>query len=172
MDGLSPPNGTAAPRGAPISGPLTRVKQGLSRSLTDSPPRRSGHVTGPECSDSQADSAGCEDRAGGRRHAGGMACGIPRTRRRSIQGSRNLSRGLRRHCVIGCADPRSVPRCRPGSDDEDQDVAPGVWHARGDVSCVQPCREASRLAGPDTVPRDSHGRVGWVAGTADQSPVL
>jgi hypothetical protein len=41
-----------------ISGPLTPVTSGLSRSLTDTPPRRSGHVTGPNGTDSQADSAG------------------------------------------------------------------------------------------------------------------
>ncbi len=58
MDGLSPPSGTAAPRGAPISGPLTPVTSGLSRSLAETPPRRSGHVTGPDSADSQADSAG------------------------------------------------------------------------------------------------------------------
>jgi hypothetical protein len=39
-----------------ISGPLTPVKRGLSRSLADTPPRRSGHVTGPDGTDSQADS--------------------------------------------------------------------------------------------------------------------
>ena len=32
---------------------------------------------------------------------------------------------------------------------------------RGDVPCVQPCREAGRLAAPDTVPHDSHGGAGW-----------
>ena len=41
-----------------ISGPLTPVMSGLSRSLADTPPRRSGHVTGPDGTDSQADSAG------------------------------------------------------------------------------------------------------------------
>ena len=41
-----------------ISGPLTPVTKGLSRSLADSPPRRSGHVTGPDGTASQADSAG------------------------------------------------------------------------------------------------------------------
>ena len=41
-----------------ISGPLTPVTSGLSRSLTDSPLRRSGHITGPDGTDSQADSAG------------------------------------------------------------------------------------------------------------------
>jgi hypothetical protein len=40
-----------------ISGPLTPVMSGLSRSLADTPPRRSGHVTGPDGTDSQADSA-------------------------------------------------------------------------------------------------------------------
>jgi hypothetical protein len=40
-----------------ISGPLTSVMSGLSRSLADSPLRRSGHVTGPDGTDSQADSA-------------------------------------------------------------------------------------------------------------------
>ena len=40
-----------------ISGPLTPVTKGLSQSLTDSSPRRSGHVTGPDGTDSQADSA-------------------------------------------------------------------------------------------------------------------
>ena len=41
-----------------ISVPLTPVKTCLSRSLADTPPRRSGHVTGPDGTDSQADSAG------------------------------------------------------------------------------------------------------------------
>ena len=41
-----------------ISGPLTPVTRGLSRSLADTPPRRSGHVTGPDGTASQADSAG------------------------------------------------------------------------------------------------------------------
>ena len=41
-----------------ISGPLTPVKKGLSRSLADSPSRRSGHATGPDGTASQADSAG------------------------------------------------------------------------------------------------------------------
>jgi hypothetical protein len=41
-----------------ISGPLTPVTKGLSRSLADTPPRRSEHVTGPDGTDSQADSAG------------------------------------------------------------------------------------------------------------------
>jgi len=40
-----------------ISGPLTPVTSGLSRSLADTPPCRSGHVTGPDSTDSQADSA-------------------------------------------------------------------------------------------------------------------
>ena len=39
-----------------ISGPLTPVTSGLSRSLADTPPRRSGHVTSPDGTDSQADS--------------------------------------------------------------------------------------------------------------------
>jgi hypothetical protein len=41
-----------------ISGPLTPVMNGLSRTLTESLPRRSGRVTDPDCADSQADSAG------------------------------------------------------------------------------------------------------------------
>ena len=41
-----------------ISVPLTPVTSGLSRSPADTPPRRSGHVTGPDGTDSQADSAG------------------------------------------------------------------------------------------------------------------
>ena len=41
-----------------ISGPLTPVTRGLSRSLADTLLRRSGHVTGPDGTDSQADSAG------------------------------------------------------------------------------------------------------------------
>ena len=139
-----------------ISGPLTPVTSGLSRSLADTPPRRSGHVTGPDGTDSQADSAGCEDRAGGRRHAGGMACGLPRTRRRSVHGSSRVrGRGP------GKAMTQSVPRCRPAAVMRIRDVAPGFGHDQGHVTYVQPCREASRLAGPDTVPHDSHGRAGW-----------
>src|ERR1700722_6195031 len=41
-----------------ISGPLTPVASGLSRSLAGTPPRRSGRITGPDGTDSQADSAG------------------------------------------------------------------------------------------------------------------
>ena len=41
-----------------ISGPLTPVMSGVSRSLADTPPRRSGRVTGPDGTASQADSAG------------------------------------------------------------------------------------------------------------------
>jgi hypothetical protein len=41
-----------------ISGPLTPVTSGLSRSLADTPPCRSGHITSPDGTDSQADSAG------------------------------------------------------------------------------------------------------------------
>ncbi len=41
-----------------ISGPLTPVTKGLSRTLTRSLSCRSGHVTGPDGTDSQADSAG------------------------------------------------------------------------------------------------------------------
>jgi hypothetical protein len=40
-----------------ISVPLTPVTSGLSRSLADTSPRRSGCVTGPDSTDSQADSA-------------------------------------------------------------------------------------------------------------------
>ena len=40
-----------------ISGPLNPVTKGLSRSLADSPNRRSGRVTGLDGTDSQADSA-------------------------------------------------------------------------------------------------------------------
>jgi hypothetical protein len=43
--------------GRAISGPLTPVTSGLSRSLADSPLRRSDHLTGPDGTDSQADSA-------------------------------------------------------------------------------------------------------------------
>jgi hypothetical protein len=38
-----------------IIGPLTPVTSGLSRALADSPLRRSGHVTGPDGTASQAD---------------------------------------------------------------------------------------------------------------------
>ena len=41
-----------------ISGPLTPVTSGLSRSLADTPPRRSDRITSPDGADSQADSAG------------------------------------------------------------------------------------------------------------------
>ena len=51
------------------------------------------------------------------------------------------------------AGPAAVMRIR--------DVAPGVGHDQRHVTCVQPCREAGRSAGPDTVPHDSHGRAGW-----------
>jgi hypothetical protein len=106
-----------------------------------------------------------------------MADGLPRTRRRSIHASRNLSRALRRHCVIGCADPGQNPSAvRSGS----SRVRGGVWagqrrgrcHRAGLVSALtprtlwstsgtprgdaspasRPCR-ASRLASPDMAPR-------------------
>src|SRR5579864_7086954 len=41
-----------------ISGPLTPVTSAPSRSLADTPSRRSGCMTGPDGTDSQADSAG------------------------------------------------------------------------------------------------------------------
>ena len=47
-----------APARRAISGPLTPVTGGLSRSLVDTPLRRSGHATGPDGTASQADSAG------------------------------------------------------------------------------------------------------------------
>ncbi len=43
-----------------ISGPLSPVTSGLSRSLPDTPPRRSGHVTCPDGTASQADSLGLQ----------------------------------------------------------------------------------------------------------------
>jgi hypothetical protein len=42
-----------------ISGPLTPVRGGLSRSLADRLTRRSGHVTGPDGTASQADTPTC-----------------------------------------------------------------------------------------------------------------
>jgi hypothetical protein len=50
------PDRTAVRRA--ISGPLTPVTSGLSRSLADTPPRRPDGITGPDGTDSQADSAG------------------------------------------------------------------------------------------------------------------
>jgi hypothetical protein len=47
-----------------ISGPLTGVKRVLSRSLTDNPFRRSAHIEGPDCTDSQADSPTLEPSLG------------------------------------------------------------------------------------------------------------
>jgi hypothetical protein len=47
-----------APARRAISGPLTPLTGGLSRSLADTPLRRSGHATGPDGTASQADSAG------------------------------------------------------------------------------------------------------------------
>jgi hypothetical protein len=49
-----------------ISGPLTPVTSGLSRSLADSRSSSSGRLNGPDGTDSQADSSDCKDRAGGR----------------------------------------------------------------------------------------------------------
>jgi hypothetical protein len=74
-----------------ISVPLAPVTRGLSRSLTDIPPRRSGHVTSPDGTDSQADSPRSARLGVGSRHAGGKVGGLPRTRRRSIHASRNQS---------------------------------------------------------------------------------
>jgi hypothetical protein len=54
--GMATSTGRTAVRRA-ISGPLTPVTSGLSRSLADTLPRRSGHVTGPDGTDSQADSS-------------------------------------------------------------------------------------------------------------------
>jgi len=49
------PPAWAGPR---FAGPLTSVTSSLSRSFADTPPRRSGHVTGSDCTDSQAENAG------------------------------------------------------------------------------------------------------------------
>jgi hypothetical protein len=144
----APPSAHAGPwvRRA-INGPLTPVKRGLSRSLADSLPCRSGHVTGPDGIASQADSPAWRNGAGGRNYAGGKVGGLPRTRRGSIHASRNLSRApaaslrdrLRRPWTepvcrqvrqqsgsgegSGQAAVRSVPQCRPGSSDDDRGAA-------------------------------------------------
>ena len=53
------PSAQAEPRFARAIGALlTLGTSGPARSLADTPPRRSGHVTGPDGTDSQADSAG------------------------------------------------------------------------------------------------------------------
>jgi hypothetical protein len=96
-----------------------------------------------------------------------MADGLPRTRRRSIHASRNLSRApsasllnrLRRPWTkpvcrqvrqqsgsgrsLGRATARSVPPCRPGISTDAQDAVVDVGHApRRRVSCVKamPCQ--------------------------------
>ena len=48
----------SAQAGRRFAGPLTPATSGLSRSLADSPSRRSGRPTGPDGTDSEADSAG------------------------------------------------------------------------------------------------------------------
>jgi hypothetical protein len=47
-----------AQAGPRFTGPLAVINPGDEQSLADTPPRRSGHVTGPDGTDSQADSAG------------------------------------------------------------------------------------------------------------------
>jgi hypothetical protein len=104
----------AIPAGAKlqVAGPLTAVKSGLSRSLADTPLPRSGRVTGPDCTASQADSAGCQDRAGGRTYAGGIVRGLPRTRRRSVHASRNLSGAPSASLRDRLRRPWTEPACR------------------------------------------------------------
>ena len=65
------------------------MKRGLSRSLTDSPLRRSGHIEGPDCTDSQADSPGCPDL----QQDGGLHRGGPTTSPAWLSGSRATSSG-------------------------------------------------------------------------------
>jgi len=79
-----------------ISVPLTPVKKGLSRSLADSPPRRSGHVTGPDGTAFQADSAGS----------------IPVTRSKRERAARALVSGRSSEGVM-IASPLSRARCVP-----------------------------------------------------------
>ena len=86
-----------------ISVPLTPVKKGLSRSLADSPPRRSGHVTGPDGTAFQADSAGS----------------IPVTRSKRERAARALVSGrssegvmMPRRCLVPVACPIGSVRLR------------------------------------------------------------
>jgi hypothetical protein len=93
---------------------------------------------------------------------------------------------LRRHCVIGCADPWTEPVCRKVRQKSGSGEGPGqgngavgapgtgpaavrrtkTWHpAPGTPWGRRVARpgvpQGSRLAGPDTVQRDSHGRAEW-----------
>jgi len=75
-----------------ISGPLTPVTRGLSRSLADTPLRRSSHVTGPDGTASQADSA---DSAGSASAVARLAVVSlrPRVRCRALRAGGSWPRG-------------------------------------------------------------------------------
>jgi hypothetical protein len=95
-----------------ISGPLATATKGLSRSLADTPSSQFRRDNSRDGTDSQADSAACEDRPGVRRHAGGNADGLPRTRRRSVHASRNLSRAPAASLRDRLRRPWTEPACR------------------------------------------------------------
>ncbi len=70
----------------------------------------------PDGTASQADSPGRQDRGNGGRPGSRNVGGLPRTRRRSIHASRNLSRAPSASLVIGYADPgQNPPAVRSGS---------------------------------------------------------
>ncbi len=78
-----------------------------------------------DAANSQADSAGRENRAGGRRHAGGMAGGLPRTRRRSIHAGRNLSGAPSASLCDRVRRPWTEPGCRQVR--QQSGSGEGVW---------------------------------------------
>jgi hypothetical protein len=75
-------------------------------------PHRSGTVTAqdaPSASERDRTPVQVSTDLRGREHAGGSAGVLPRTRRRSVHGSRNLSRAPAASLVIGCAAPGQNP---------------------------------------------------------------
>ena len=136
-----------------ISVPLTPVKTGVSRSLADNQLRRSGHTRALEGTDSQADSAAWENGLAAQGMRVEMRVASPEPAVEVFTPAGTYPGRLRRHCVIGCADPgqdpsavgpaavgfgegpgqaaaRSVSRCRPGSGDDTRTPRPGAGHDR------------------------------------------
>ena len=122
-DGGGPGHGHQRARAAvrrAISGPLTPVKSGLSRSLADIPLRRSGHVTSPDRTDSQADSAGSIPVTRSKAKMQVKAVLLSRHLAASepqsvIRASRRVSRPRRRHRRLGRGRPGRESRSPPRS---------------------------------------------------------
>jgi hypothetical protein len=170
-----------------ISGPLTPVMSGLSRSLADSPPRRSGHVTGPDGTDSQADSAGSipvrsrhfiEVVAPQRPAHADRATALPYTRRQPAPSPPGRSRGQDARRTTGCISgpPDATGARKPGK--WDPSSSGRSWLLIPDRAELPVARPFCVLDGVDGEPRDSRSlgagwrRLAWAGPTSSSSRTI